>query len=221
MEDLTRFEKAVKEQSPKLVVIDPLQRYLGDISMNSATEVRKLLAPIGNIAIKYNFALILVMHMNKTKQDDIYRALGSIDFVGIARSMLKIGLSDGGNKIISHVKASLGRKGNTILFEITDDGVKYLEQLDEKEEDMSKLKLKAREEAKEYILSMLKENNNMVASADMFERAKENDINSSTLNRAKKELDIKSIQVQGKWYWTLENDTDYQTLNENTDNLII
>ena len=68
---------------------------------------------------------------------------------------------------------------------------------------------------------MLKENNNMVASADMFERAKENDIKSSTLNRAKKELDIKSIQVQGKWYWTLENDTDYQTLNENTDNLII
>lgn len=220
LEDLTRFEKAVKEQSPKLVVIDPLQRYLGDISMNSATEVRKLLAPIGNIAIKYNFALILVMHMNKTKQDDIYRALGSIDFVGIARSMLKIGPSEGGNKIISHVKASLGRKGNTILFEITDDGVKYLEQLDEKEEDMSKLKLKAREEAKEYILSTLKENNNMVASADMFERAKENDINSSTLNRAKKELDVKSIQVQGKWYWTLENDTDYQTLNENTDNLI-
>lgn len=73
---------------------------------------------------------------------------------------------------------------------------------------------------KVHTLPIIVKNATISSVARSIKYRNENDINSSTLNRAKKELDVKSIQVQGKWYWTLENDTDYQTLNENTDNLI-
>jgi archaellum biogenesis ATPase FlaH len=219
LNDLERFEKALKEQSPRLVIIDPLQRYLGNISMNSASEVRQLLAPIGNLAIKYNCTIILVMHKNKSKTNDIYRALGSIDFVGIARSMLTIQIDDFGNKEIVHTKSSLGKKGNTILYDILDNGIVYLDQIETI--DLSVDSLKPREEAKDFILNVLKENNGSVSAVEITTRAKELDISTSTLNRAKKELKIKSTQIQGKWYWELElKEEDTQSHEKNNENVI-
>ena len=218
LNDLERFEKALKEQNPRLVIIDPLQRYLGSISMNSANEVRQLLAPVGNLAIKYNCTIILVMHKNKSSNDDIYRALGSIDFVGIARSMLTIQIDEYGNKYIVHTKSSLGKKGNTILYDILDDGIVYLDQIENY--NATPDTLKPREEAKDFILEILKQNNGSISAVEITRLAKEVDISTSTLNRAKKELKIKSNQIQGKWYWELElNNEDSQTLPENSEDV--
>ncbi len=218
LNDLERFEKALKEQNPRLVIIDPLQRYLGSISMNSANEVRQLLAPVGNLAIKYNCTIILVMHKNKSSNDDIYRALGSIDFVGIARSMLTIQVDEYGNKYIVHTKSSLGKKGNTILYDILDDGVVYLDQIENYNSTPDTLK--PREEAKDFILEILKQNNGSISAVEITRLAKEINISTSTLNRAKKELKIKSNQIQGKWYWELElNNEDSQSLTKNSEDV--
>lgn len=211
LNDIERFEKALKEQKPKLIIIDPLQRYLGNVSMNSANEVRQLLAPIGNLAIKYECAIILVMHRNKSSQsDDIYRALGSIDFVGIARSMLSVIIDEStGQKTIVHTKSSLGKKGDTIIFDIDDNGLVYLDKIEEIKLVVDSLK--PREQAKEFILDILKENNYSVPAVDIINKAKIAGISNPTLNRAKKELNIKSVPIQGKWYWELNIDTDNQT----------
>lgn len=218
LNDLERFEKALKEQNPRLVIIDPLQRYLGSISMNSANEVRQLLAPIGNLAIKYNCTIILVMHRNKGTNDDIYRALGSIDFVGIARSMLTVQVNEEGIKTISHTKSSLGKKGKTIIYDILDDGIVYLDQIDAV--DLSEDSLNPREEAKDFILNIIRENNGSVSALEIALKAKENNISTSTLNRAKKELKIKSTQIQGKWYWELElNNEDCQPMPKNSEDV--
>ena len=219
LNDLERFEKALKEQRPKLIIIDPLQRYLGSISMNSANEVRQLLAPINNLAIKYDCAIVLVMHRNKSKtSDDVYRALGSIDFVGIARSMLSVIIDyETEEKKIVHTKSSLGQKGQTIIFDIDDNGVKYITQIDNYRCDINTLKPK--EEAKEFILTILRENGGNFGATEISNKAKELDIASATLSRAKKELGVKSIQIQGKWYWELDI-ADNQSYIENNDNLI-
>ena len=186
--------------------------------MNSANEVRQLLAPVGNLAIKYNCTIILVMHKNKSSNDDIYRALGSIDFVGIARSMLTIQIDEYGNKYIVHTKSSLGKKGNTILYDILDDGIVYLDQIENY--NATPDTLKPREEAKDFILEILKQNNGSISAVEITRLAKEVDISTSTLNRAKKELKIKSNQIQGKWYWELElNNEDSQTLPENSEDV--
>lgn len=219
--DTERFESILMEIRPKLVIIDPIQRYIGDISMNSANEVRQLLAPISNLANKYNCAIVLVMHRNKSKNtDDIYRALGSIDFVGIARSVLTIAYDKNFQKTITQTKSSLGKKGESIIFDILDDGPIYIE----KKEFISSTvdKLGPREEAKEFLINILKENNNIMRSLEIFDAAKEIEIAIATLNRAKKELNIRSKQIQGKWYWELEHlDEEYQDSDKKTDNLII
>lgn len=218
LSDLDRFEKALKEQKPKLIIIDPLQRYLGNISMNSANEVRQLLAPISNLAMKYNCCIILVMHQNKSDKEDIYRALGSIDFVGIARSMLTI-TNSGTTKVISHTKSSLGKKGENITFDINDEGVVYLDKVKLSNNDILD-ELQPREEAKEFIMNILKEHNGMYGSFEISEASKEKNISSSTLNRAKDELNVKSKIIQGKWYWVLEYlAEDCQTYNEKDDNV--
>jgi hypothetical protein len=40
------LEAAIKQYQPRLVVIDPIQAYLGDIDMHRANEMRPLLGPV-------------------------------------------------------------------------------------------------------------------------------------------------------------------------------
>ena len=47
-----------------------------------------------------------------------------------------------------------------------------------------------------------------------------NNEGTNALNRAKKELKISSIQIQGKWYWVLElKEEDNQILTKNDENV--
>ena len=44
--DLSRLEKLIEEQKPILIVIDPIQAYMGDGDSNSMVQVRNALAPL-------------------------------------------------------------------------------------------------------------------------------------------------------------------------------
>lgn len=48
--DLSRLEKLIEEQKPVLIVIDPIQAYMGDGDSNSMVQVRNALAPLKRIA---------------------------------------------------------------------------------------------------------------------------------------------------------------------------
>lgn len=220
LEDLDRFENALKQIRPKLIIIDPVQRYIGNISMNSANEVRNILAPIGNLALKYNCSIILVMHETKSKNTGtLYRALGSIDFVGIARSMLTLSINDDGTRCISHTKSTKGKKGDSISFNITEKGIIYLNKVEQIENNIDSLA--PREEAKDFIVNILKENNGLYSAQKITDLAKEKGISPATLARAKKELRVESIQNNAKWYWQLTfEQADAQEDNKNSDNLI-
>ena len=220
LEDLDRFENALKQIRPKLIIIDPVQRYIGNISMNSANEVRNILAPIGNLALKYNCSIILVMHETKSKNTGtLYRALGSIDFVGIARSMLTLSINDDGTRCISHTKSTKGKKGDSISFNITEKGIIYLNKVEQIENNIDSLA--PREEAKDFIVNILKENNGLYSATEITDLAKEKGISLATLARAKKELRVESIQNNAKWYWQLTfEQADAQEDNKNSDNLI-
>ena len=61
-----RIEKAIIEIGARVVILDPIQAYVGaNINMNSANEVRNVMAQLGRIAEKYDCAILLVGHMNK------------------------------------------------------------------------------------------------------------------------------------------------------------
>lgn len=76
----SRIEKAIVRCDAKLLILDPLQGYLGErIDMNRANEIREVMKAIGQVAQRTGCAIVLVGHLNKaTGMSSAYRGLGSI-----------------------------------------------------------------------------------------------------------------------------------------------
>lgn len=89
----SRIEKAIVRCDAKLLILDPLQGYLGErIDMNRANEIREVMKAIGQVAQRTGCAIVLVGHLNKaTGMISAYRGLGSIDFRAAARRVLVVG----------------------------------------------------------------------------------------------------------------------------------
>lgn len=61
-----RLEQAIVETRARLVILDPIQAYIGaKVDMHRANEIRPVLKHLGMIAEKYNCAIVLIGHMNK------------------------------------------------------------------------------------------------------------------------------------------------------------
>jgi hypothetical protein len=122
--DYIYIENAIGNYRPVLVVVDPLQAYLGAIDMHRANEVRPVLAKLATLAERYNCAILLIRHLGKSQQDRaIYRGLGSIDFVAAARSVLMIGQEPDApaKRAVIQTKNSLAPIGPAIGYEIQED----------------------------------------------------------------------------------------------------
>ena len=88
-----RLEEAIKRTNAKLLILDPIQAYLGGgTDMNRANEARDMTKRLGALAEKYKCAIVLIGHMNKASGNKAaYRGIGSIDFYAVARSVLLVG----------------------------------------------------------------------------------------------------------------------------------
>lgn len=85
--DIPAIEKKL-ESTPniRLIIIDPISNYLGEVSMIAEQEVRSILIPLKRAAEKYNVAVVIVMHLNKKSDlDAISRVGGAMAFIGVAR----------------------------------------------------------------------------------------------------------------------------------------
>ena len=128
-DDLTlvdeRLEQAVRETGARLIVLDPIQAYLGEnMDMHRANEVRPVMKRVAAMAERTGCAVILIGHMNKAQGlKSGYRGLGSIDFRAAARSILVVGrLKDTPTvRIVAQDKNSLAPEGSSIAFELNPD----------------------------------------------------------------------------------------------------
>ena len=89
-----RLEEAVIRTKAKLLILDPIQAYLGGgMDMNRANEARDMTKKLATLAEKYQCAIVLVGHMNKAAGNKAaYRGMGSIDFFAVARTSDTSGL---------------------------------------------------------------------------------------------------------------------------------
>ena len=92
-----RLEEAIIRTKAKLLILDPIQAYLGGgMDMNRANEARDMTKKLATLAEKYQCAIVLVGHMNKAAGNKAaYRGMGSIDFFAVARSVLLVGRVEG------------------------------------------------------------------------------------------------------------------------------
>ncbi len=212
----SRIEKAILQCDAKLLILDPLQGYLGErIDMNRANEIREVMKAIGQVAQRTGCAIVLVGHLNKaTGMSSAYRGLGSIDFRAAARSVLVVGrLRKNKNiRVIVHDKSSLAPEGKSLAFNLgNEDGFRWLDGYDEiSAEDLlsgisSQQETKTMQ-AKEIIRTML-EDGAEIPGEDIVQAAARKQISRRTVNEAKKNIaGIVSRKVGTKWMWSIPNE---------------
>ena len=126
----TRIEDAITATGARLLILDPLQAYLGaQVDMHRANEVRPAFHALAGIAQRTGCAIVLVGHMNKTKgQGGLYRGLGSIDIAGAARSILLVRREKDEPSVLhlAHIKSNLAPLGQTLSFEVAGGQVSFL-----------------------------------------------------------------------------------------------
>lgn len=122
-----QFESLINESQPRLVIVDPIQGYLGTgVDSHRANEVRPVMHHVGRLAEKYGVAIVMIEHMSKGAPGvkGLYRGLGSIDITAAARSILFFGCNpnDENDKGIAHIKSNLAKPGKVIGYAINNDG---------------------------------------------------------------------------------------------------
>lgn len=212
----SRIEKAIVQCDAKLLILDPLQGYLGErIDMNRANEIREVMKAIGQVAQRTGCAIVLVGHLNKaTGMSSAYRGLGSIDFRAAARSVLVVGrLRKNKNiRVIVHDKSSLAPEGKSLAFNLgNEDGFRWLDGYDEISAEDLLSGLSSQQETKtmqaEEIIRTMLEGGAEIPGEEIVQAAARKQISRRTVNEAKKNIaGIVSRKVGTKWMWSIPNE---------------
>ena len=208
-----RIEKAIIENNARLVIIDPIQAYLGaDVDMNRANEVRPIFMRLGQVAQRTGCAILLIGHLNKAAgMQSLQRGLGSIDIAAAVRSVLFIGKlkHDPTMRILTHEKSSLAPPGVSLAFSLGDEGCfrwvgEYDITADEMLSGIEPQRETKTQQAKDLICTLLA-GGKQVFSEDIDKAALERGIPGRTVRDAKRELGdaLKSKIVEGrkKVFW--------------------
>ena len=206
-----RIEKAIVENNARLVIIDPIQAYLGaDVDMNRANEVRPIFMWLGQVAQRTGCAILLIGHLNKAAgMQSLQRGLGSI--AAAVRSVMFIGKlkHDPTMRILTYEKSSLAPPGVSLAFSLGDEsGFRWVGEYDITADEMLSGIEPQREtktqQAKDLICTLLA-GGKQVLSEDIDKAALERGIPGRTVRDAKRELGdaLKSKIVEGrkKVFW--------------------
>lgn len=199
--------RAIAEFNAKLLVIDPIQAYLGEADIASASGMRRVLRQLSFWATMYDCAVVLIGHLNKKQSTkELYRSLGSIDLVAAARSVIQVEhIQDDAISIVHHVKSSLSPKGSDLFFSI--DSLRKLEWLDIDPEKYASSdssccvqeKVTKQARAADVLSDMLSDG--PVAVSEIYAMFNKENIRERTMLNIKKQMGIKSIKRDGAWYW--------------------
>lgn len=209
-----RIEEALKTTNAKLLILDPIQAYLGGgMDMNRANEARDMTKRLGALAEKYKCAIVLIGHMNKAGGTKAaYRGIGSIDFYAVARSVLLVGRIEGepDKRAMVQIKNNLAAFGHSKAFELSEDGFRWIGDYEiTADEVLGGIAPKVnKQDRATTLLKELAENHRMLPSKEIEEAAREENISKRTLENAKHELGIKAKKMNDVWYWVLREDSE-------------
>ncbi len=208
-----KLEEIIKEVRPALLVMDPMQAYIGaNVEMNAANKTRPVLTRLASLAERYDTAIVLVCHLNKNeKGSSITRTIGSMDIPGIARSSIAIGNvpNEEFQKFMSHEKSSNMQQGKTKLFHIDPDrgGIVIDGESNLTMDEYNSLRNSNHrkntdiEAAKLFLLDQIPDGKRL--ASELRNLGEANGFSYDTLNRARSELNIESKKdgFGGPCYW--------------------
>ena len=208
-----RLERAIIDTNAKMLIIDPIQAFLGKADIHSANAMRPLMKHLGDVAENTDCAAVLIGHLNKNGSKSTYRALGSIDIYAAARSVLMVGKLplDDTMRAFVHSKSNLSAPGKSQAFGfdpasgfcwLGDYEVTVEQLLDPKNASKSEQQTDSQlDGAMKFLMSEL--SGEPVLSTEIMQRAVAAGISEITLKRAKKAIGVKAHQFGGAWYCSL------------------
>ncbi len=201
-----------------MVIIDPLNAFLGSIDSHKAAEVRGVLSPLAHIAAETHAALVAVHHLNKgTSPNALYRASGSLDFVAAARIVHGVAPDPDieGRRLLVPVKCNIAAMPAGIGFSINDEGVTFddlpvvldaataftTRNIDHEERS-------ERQMAREFLCGELAAG--PVAAVTLLKTAGGYGYSRATVRRAASDLKVDKVKdgYQGQWLWSLPGGPD-------------
>lgn len=204
-----RLEAAIQRHNARLVILDPIQGFLGRLSMNRAESVRPALTHLEHIAERNQCAILIVGHLSKARTSAQHRALGSVDLINAVPSALFLGKVEGYDddvRVVAHGKSNFAELGPSQMFRIgRGKGFEWLGPCDATADDVTAHHRSHRhgrtEEAVVFLQELLDEDT--MPAAQIEELALASGISGRTLKRAKKLADVTSTRVNGHWHWSI------------------
>ena len=205
-----RIARAIRENNAKLVIIDPVQAFLGaDVDMNRANEVRPIFRSLGDIAQATGCAIVLIGHLNKAVgTQSTYRGLGSIDITAAVCSLLFIGkLKDNPTtRVLIHEKSSLAPPGQSLAFSLGDEkGFEWIGAYDITADELLAGTDTAKTESKtaqaEMLILELLANGKKMPSAELEKAVNDRGISSRTMRTAKSRIGDRLITEKDGTAW--------------------
>ena len=203
-----RLDQLMQDLKPRLVILDPIQAYLGDhVDMHRANEVRPVRSYLAGLAERHHCAILLIGHMNKMQGGkSLYRGLGSIDLTAAARSILLVTRdpANPANRVIVQIKNSLAPEGEPVAFRFGEDAeLTYLGAYEFKVEEAlnaERQRPTQRDRAEALLLEWLDKANPLYIR-DMYPIADSEGISKQALQRAKQNLRLVSEKTEKGWIW--------------------
>ena len=209
-----RLRAELEEHEPDLVVLDTLYSFLSDkVDLNKPTSIRAALHQLDKLFKEYGPAVILIRHWTKGgKGKAIYRGVGSIDVVGVARTVLAVAKHpDNENlRILAQVKNNIGPKPKSFVYEIVaqPEGLPIIEWRGTVHYSADDLEQQGHGEqgAVESAATFLRETlaQGPIKFTKISDRAEKAGISQASLNRAKRQLGVESKKESTGWYWRLD-----------------
>ena len=207
-----RIEAAITQTGAKLLILDPIQGYLGErVDMNRANEIRTVLKNVAAVAERTGCAIVMVGHLNKSAgANSAYRGLGSIDFRAAARSVLLVGRikKEPNVRVIVHDKSSLAPEGKSMAFSLgSEEGFRWLDGYEDitAEELLCGVSAVTKTASAEELIRDMLSGGEPVAANEIFRMAEAKGISKRTVNEAKKNIEgIVSTKIGKQWMWQLK-----------------
>jgi hypothetical protein len=217
------LDEALTRTAARLVVIDPVVAFLDpSICDRNDQSVRRALSSLAQLAEKHACAVLLVRHLNKHGGSrSVYRGGGSIGILGACRSGWLIARDPllPERCVLAQVKNNLAPAQPSLAYRVTphESGPPGLSWLGTTFWTADQLlacaagapRAPQRDRASDFLHSFLADGPR--TSREVWAAAREQDLSERTIERAKKELAIRSKRVweDGKpvSYWLLEGQT--------------
>jgi hypothetical protein len=209
--DVDTLGMAIRETGARLVVIDPLQSFLGSgVDLHRSNETRPVMDGLAKLAEEHNCSILIVRHLAKTGGGKaIHRGLGSIDLTGAVRSEMLAGSlpDDPESRALIHIKSNVGAMGRALGYAIDGEGrfswtgestITAFDLLASPEGPDRKLA-----GATQWLSEKLRAGS--VEAREVRDAAEAAGISYRTLVRAKDELHIqpRKATFDGRWLWSL------------------